>query len=95
MNVFLLGKVYQESRTHKRERKQPGLIQSEEYLKWDRTGQAPGGLYGSLQIMDLETNADKKQFESIKKRISGQETVLKTIVDHPVNYNKSLSEGWQ
>lgn len=64
--------MYQESRTQKRERKQPGVIQSEEFIKWDRTGQAPGGLYGSLQIFDLETGADRKQFEAIKKKISSE-----------------------
>lgn len=50
----ILGKCYQETRAKKRDRKQPGLINSEEYDIWEKTGQAPGGLYGSLQIVELE-----------------------------------------
>jgi hypothetical protein len=61
----ILGKTYQESRTSKRERRQPGLIQSEEYIKWDNTGQAPGGLYGSLQILDVDiTRNEEKKSDS-------------------------------
>jgi hypothetical protein len=70
----ILGKVYQETRTQKRERRQPALIQSEAYAKWDRTGQAPGGLYGSLQIVELEANAEKK-FDNLRKKISSLSTV--------------------
>ena len=42
----ILGKSYQECRIKKRDRRQPGIIQSEEFQIWDKTGQAPGGLYG-------------------------------------------------
>lgn len=63
----ILGKVYQESRSKKRERRQPGLIQSEEYIKWDTTGQAPGGLYGSLRIEDVEIKNDEKKSDTRKK----------------------------
>jgi hypothetical protein len=45
----ILGKTYQELRTNKRERKQPGFIQSEEFIAWDKTGQAPGGIYGVMK----------------------------------------------
>lgn len=75
--------MYQESRTQKRERKQPGLIQTEEFLKWDRTGQAPGGLYGSLQIVELDTGSDKKQYDMIKKKASSNETSLRPIGEIP------------
>jgi len=45
----ILGKTYQELRTNKRERKQPGFIQSEEFAAWDKTGQAAGGIYGVIK----------------------------------------------
>lgn len=86
----ILGKVYQETRTHKRERKQPGIVQSEEYLKWDRTGQAPGGLYGSLQIVDIESTGNDKKLESIKKKLSmyeSQSIPLKTISEANIKHS--------
>jgi WD repeat-containing protein 49 len=46
----ILGKCYQESRTQKRDRRQPGLIETEEFQIWDKTGQAPGGLYGVINF---------------------------------------------
>lgn len=51
----ILGRCYQESKTKKKERRAPGIINTQEYEIWDKTGQAPGGLYGSLQIIELET----------------------------------------
>ncbi len=50
----ILGKTYQELRTNKRERKQPGLIQSEEFIAWDKTGQAPGGIYGVIIYFKMQ-----------------------------------------
>lgn len=58
-NIYILyaakhfkGKSYQECRVKKRERRQPGTINSEEYMIWDKTGQAPGGLYGVTIFKD-------------------------------------------
>ena len=42
----ILGKCYQETRQLKRDRRQPQIINTEEFQIWDKTGQAPGGLYG-------------------------------------------------
>ncbi len=42
----ILGKSYQETRQLKRDRRQPQIINTEEFQIWDKTGQAPGGLYG-------------------------------------------------
>ncbi len=44
--LIFLGKSYQESRMTKRDRKQPTKIVSDEFKMWEKTGQAPGGLYG-------------------------------------------------
>ena len=49
----ILGKSYQECRVKKRDRRQPGIIQSEEFQIWDKTGQAPGGLYGVIIIINV------------------------------------------
>lgn len=60
----LLGKSYQEIRTKKRDRKQPGLIRNGEYEIWNKTGQVPGGLYGSLKMVELDSVESKKKFDS-------------------------------
>ncbi|KAL3885534.1 hypothetical protein ACJMK2_025586 [Sinanodonta woodiana] len=41
----ILGKDYQELRSNKRERRQPGTIPDLPYLHWEKTGQAPAGPY--------------------------------------------------
>lgn len=47
----ILGKCYQETRQLKRDRRQPQIINTEEFQIWDKTGQAPGGLYGVLILI--------------------------------------------
>ena len=59
----ILGKSYQEIRTKKRDRKQPGLILNGDYEIWNKTGQVPGGLYGSLKIVELDNVDTKKKNE--------------------------------
>ncbi|XP_033126562.1 WD repeat-containing protein 49-like isoform X2 [Anneissia japonica] len=50
-----LGKGYQEVRSRKRERKQPGTIPDLPYLTSERTGQTPAGPYGALIVNELDT----------------------------------------
>ncbi|XP_071942088.1 cilia- and flagella-associated protein 337-like isoform X2 [Antedon mediterranea] len=50
-----LGKGYQEIRSRKRERKQPGTIPDLPYLTSDKTGQPPAGPYGALVVNQLDT----------------------------------------
>ncbi len=49
----ILGKSYQETRQLKRDRRQPQIINTEEFQIWDKTGQAPGGLYGVCIVCRL------------------------------------------
>jgi hypothetical protein len=50
----LLGKSYQETRVRKRDRKQPSLEKSEEFISWEKTGQCSGGLYGvSFKLLEF------------------------------------------
>jgi hypothetical protein len=52
----ILGKSYQELRTNKRPRKQPSHVASDEFTNWEKTGQAPGGLYGVYLLLHLLNN---------------------------------------
>lgn len=60
----LLGKSYQEIRTKKRDRKQPTLITNGDYEIWNKSGQVPGGLYGSLKMVELDNIETRKKYES-------------------------------
>jgi hypothetical protein len=60
----ILGKSYQECRIKKRDRRQPGIIQSEEFQIWDKTGQAPGGLYGVIR-KKIKFSNKKNQINTI------------------------------
>lgn len=42
----ILGKTYQDERVKKRDRRQPSHTKSEEFERWEKTGQVRGGLYG-------------------------------------------------
>ncbi|CAF0884842.1 unnamed protein product [Didymodactylos carnosus] len=57
-----IGVSYQERRTHgRRQRNQPGLIQTKQFALWEKTGLAPGGAYGSLETFDLPVILDPKK----------------------------------
>ncbi|CAF0765559.1 unnamed protein product [Brachionus calyciflorus] len=84
----LLGKSYQESRIKKRDRKQPGYINDEDYDLWNKTGQAPGGLYGSLKIIEME-NVDNKINKKLEPKFL-REKNAQNIENKPVE--KTLAE---
>ncbi|XP_076081504.1 cilia- and flagella-associated protein 337-like isoform X1 [Mytilus galloprovincialis] len=71
-DTTILGKEYQETRTKKRERKQPGNIPDLPYLHWERTGQAPAGPYSALETKDLQDlenlKVSKQDFNYVPKR---------------------------
>ena len=45
-NPLFQGVGFQEKRTNRRQRNQPTLITTKDYLLWEKTGLAPGGAYG-------------------------------------------------
>ncbi|XP_048581905.1 WD repeat-containing protein 49 isoform X2 [Nematostella vectensis] len=49
----ILGKAYMETRSEKRERRQPMSIPDLPYLNWEKTGQAPAGPYAALETAEL------------------------------------------
>ncbi|UJR35383.1 hypothetical protein I4U23_028140 [Adineta vaga] len=56
-----IGVSYQEKRTNRRQRNQPTLITSKDYLLWEKTGLAPGGAYGSLDTYDPPNIPEQKK----------------------------------
>ncbi|XP_013414484.2 WD repeat-containing protein 49-like [Lingula anatina] len=59
-----LGKTYQETRTHKRERRQPKVMPNLPYLHWERTGDPPAGPFAALEMNELQelNKIDKPDF---------------------------------
>jgi hypothetical protein len=65
----------------KRDRKQPTKIVSEEFKMWEKTGQAPGGLYGALETPQLQKFAEiprKPDFMINPHRYFRDKSILKS-----------------
>ncbi|KAK3590864.1 hypothetical protein CHS0354_033793 [Potamilus streckersoni] len=89
----ILGKDYQELRSNKRERRQPGTIPDLPYLHWEKTGQAPAGPYSALETQDLQevpiiTKPDSDKYflvrppsVDISKKLPALAETLKTAYD--------------
>ncbi|CAF0779903.1 unnamed protein product [Adineta ricciae] len=56
-----IGMSFQEKRTNRRQRNQPTLITTKDYLLWEKTGLAPGGAFGSLDTYDPPVVPEQKK----------------------------------
>ncbi|CAF0951963.1 unnamed protein product [Adineta steineri] len=56
-----IGVSYQEKRTNRRQRNQPTLITTKDYVLWEKTGLAPGGAYGSLETYEPPVIPEQKK----------------------------------
>ncbi|KAI3378011.1 hypothetical protein SNEBB_009378 [Seison nebaliae] len=67
-DTTILGRQYQEHFMYERtRRKQPGYINSDKFSVWSKDEQAPGGLFGFLEINDIAKVEQIKKPDMLQK----------------------------